>query len=244
LREIESSERMLQQVNRVSDLTLQFKRLEIEEEKADHDLRELRSRRDVDIAEQRRLVERLTLDVAAQSEIKSQYSGRVLEIQVSPGQMVQSGDRMGTIEVDDANFELKCLAYFPVKDGKRISEGMTVHITPSTVQREREGAIIGRVSKCSKFPITRQGATTMVGNSEIAEILTEGGGMIEVEAELDRDPDSFSGYRWTSKGPELKFSAGTTSSVRVTVENRAPITYVLPILKTWLGGKDDALPNS
>lgn len=241
LREIQGQENALQMENRISDLSLQLKKLEIQEQRADHDLRETRLQREMHIADQRRLVERLQLELTNQSEIKAQWSGRILELAVAPGQLVQPGERLGTIEVDEPDSELKCLLYLPVKDGKRITEGMKVHVTPSTVQRERDGAIVGRVSKCSKFPITRQGAINMVGNPDIAASLTQAGGMIEVEVSLERDADSFSGYRWTSRGPQLRFSAGTTTSARITVEQRAPITYVIPSLRTWfLGAADDA----
>ena len=47
---------------------------------------------------------------------------------------------------------------------------------------------------------------------------------------------SFSGFKWTSGGPNLKFSAGTTAAVRVTVDERAPITYLFPFLKSIMGG--------
>ncbi len=57
-----------------------------------------------------------------------------------------------------------------------------------------------------------------------------------------RDPDwenlvrdEYTGYDWTSgKGPKkTPISAGTTASVRVTIEERAPITLVLPFLRRW-----------
>ena len=179
--------------NRISDLSLQLKKLEIQEQRADHDLREVRAQREMQIADQRRLVERLQLDLMNQSEIKAQWSGRILELAVAPGQLVQPGERLGTIEVDDPDSVLKCLLYLPVKDGKRVAEGMQVYVTPSTVQREREGAIIGKVTKCSKFPITRQGAVNMVGNPDLAALVTQAGGMIEVEVTLERDAESFSG---------------------------------------------------
>ncbi|NES67365.1 MAG: NHLP bacteriocin system secretion protein, partial [Okeania sp. SIO2D1] len=47
---------------------------------------------------------------------------------------------------------------------------------------------------------------------------------------------TFSGYQWSSsKGPQQKLTAGTTTTTRVRVEERAPITFVLPILREWSG---------
>ena len=60
--------------------------------------------------------------------------------------------------------------------------------------------------------------------------------MIEIEAELERDVNSSSGFMWTSLGPNVKFSAGTTTHIYVTAEERAPITWLIPILRTWTEG--------
>ncbi len=64
----------------------------------------------------------------------------------------------------------------------------------------------------------------------------EGGGKIEAIAQLQLNSETFSGYKWSSsQGPELAISPGTTTTVRVTVEERSPITFVLPILREWSG---------
>ncbi len=64
----------------------------------------------------------------------------------------------------------------------------------------------------------------------------ERGGKIEAMAKLELDSKTFSGYQWSSsKGPQLEITTGTTTTVRVTVEQRAPITFVLPILREWSG---------
>ena len=105
---------------------------------------------------------------------------------------------------------------------------------------ERESRIVGKVRRVSSFPVTQESVVNDVGNAEIAQALLRQGGAIEVEVELERDPNSYSGFRWTSKDPEKKFSAGTTTTVRITIEQRAPITYLLPILRTWFMGAQDA----
>ncbi|MCJ8279057.1 MAG: NHLP bacteriocin system secretion protein, partial [Rivularia sp. ALOHA_DT_140] len=59
---------------------------------------------------------------------------------------------------------------------------------------------------------------------------------IEAIAKLEIDSKTLSGYKWSSsQGPRLEVSPGTTTTVRVTVEERAPITFVLPILREWSG---------
>ena len=47
---------------------------------------------------------------------------------------------------------------------------------------------------------------------------------------------TFSGYKWSSsERAQLKISPGTTTTVRVTVEERSPMTFILPILREWSG---------
>lgn len=113
---------------------------------------------------------------------------------------------------------------------------MKLQITPSTVKRERFGGIVGTITKISAFPITKEGASNLVGNPEIVESLISQGPHVQILAELQPDTSTFSGYQWSSsKGPQMKMSSGTTASVRVTVEEQAPITFVFPILKSWSG---------
>ena len=59
---------------------------------------------------------------------------------------------------------------------------------------------------------------------------------IQVYAELQRDPTTPSGLSWTSpRGPEMEFSAGTTMTVRAAVDERPPISFIVPILREAAG---------
>ena len=123
---------------------------------------------------------------------------------------------------------------------------MTIQITPSTVKRERYGSIIGKVINVSSFPVSQEAAVNIVGSKELALALTGQGAMIEVESELKptSSSESISGYEWTSQNPPVAVSQGTTTINRVRVDDRAPITYVLPLLRTWFQGqKDDLTPE-
>jgi HlyD family secretion protein len=92
------------------------------------------------------------------------------------------------------------------------------------------------VVSISEYPVTLSEAWKAVGNREVAETLIAGGHRMQVVAELERDPESFSGLRWSSsRGPRLRITAGTTATARVAVERRAPITFVLPFLRSAAG---------
>lgn len=226
--------------NRLSNLSLDLMKLDISVQRLHQELEQGSQTRRNEIREIDNAFARLELKLELESKIVSDCDGIILDVSVQPGQVIGLGTRCGTIEKADPNGTLTNLAFFSVLDGKRVSVGDSVRVTPSTVQREREGSIVGLVRRVSAFPVTQESVISEVGNTEIATSLLKQGGAIEIEVELERDPSAFSGFKWTSKGPDKQFTAGTTTSVRITIERRAPITYLLPILRSWFTGEKDA----
>jgi HlyD family secretion protein len=189
-----------------------------------------------DIEQIRRTIELDDFQIRQDGNIRSQYSGRVAEVMAAAGQVMPAGGRLLTLEAEDAGVGLLSISYFPVRDGKRIHPGMRLQVTPDTVQRERFGGILGTVSSVSPVAVTKEGATSTIGNGELVQNLMPEGGYIEVRAMLEPDLSTASGYRWSSsRGPDMKVTAGLTHSTRVTIEGRAPVTYLLPILRELSG---------
>jgi HlyD family secretion protein len=113
---------------------------------------------------------------------------------------------------------------------------MQMQITPDTVKRERFGGIVATVKSVSAYPVTSTTVATKVGNAELAETLTSKTVKVEVIASLVAEPTNTTGYKWSSsKGPNMKLTPGTTTAVRVKVEEQAPITFLLPFLREWSG---------
>lgn len=222
----------------IFDLQAQLKELDGKQASvAQQDLENANTRKKK-IQEVEQEITKLELQLGDNSHIISQYTGRILEITVIPGQVVNVGARLATIEAENPKTKLVGATYFPVGDGKKIQPGMSIQITPQTVKRERFGGIIGTISSVSSFPITKEAVALEVGNSEIVEALIseKQEGMIQVFSDLKLDPSTSSGYKWSSStGPHLKISSGTTTTVRVKVEERAPITFILPILRSASG---------
>jgi HlyD family secretion protein len=227
----------LQRLNSISDIEASLKTLEAQATK----LREQTVRQAIDrtnqIQELQRQIAQLQLQLANEGRIISQYQGQVLEVSIIPGQLVNPGDRLGTINVEDTNTELVGFVYFNNQDGKQIQPGMAVQVTPSFTKREQYGGIVGTVTTVSSFPVTPKDIATTVGNEDVATRLTNNGeALIQVTAQLEEDPTTESGYHWSSSnGPSAKISSGTTASVQVRVGQQAPISYILPILRAWTG---------
>ncbi|MEH2002626.1 MAG: NHLP bacteriocin system secretion protein [Nostoc sp.] len=222
----------------ISDLQAQLKELDSKQASvAQQDLESVTTRKK-EIQEVKREIAQLEVQLGDNSQIISQYSGRILEITLTPGQVVSAGTRLATIEAENPKSKLVGVTYFPVAEGKKIKPGMTIQITPQTVKRERFGGIVANVTNISRFPITKEAAASEVGNAEVVEGLVseQKEGLIQVFSDLKIDSSTPSGYKWSSSiGPKLTVSSGTTTVARVKVEERAPITFVLPILRSVSG---------
>jgi HlyD family secretion protein len=219
-----------------SDLESQINRIETQRTELSRSLLQSSNQRQNQILELRRNVEVAQVQLENNTRILSEYGGRVVEIAAHLGQAVNTGSRLASLELQEAASNLVCIAYFGVGEGKQIRPGMRIQVTPDSVKRERFGGIVGGVSSVSAFPVTKTGAEVMLGSAEVAERMLRNEPQIEVLVNLEKDGSTYTGYRWSSsKGPQIPITAGTTTSARVTVETRAPVTYLLPILRGALG---------
>lgn len=223
--------------NELAELDIREKRL------AQRDL-EVVTAGEQDLAERRRAIAQLELRLEKQGKVVSEFDGRVLELTASIGQIVGPAARIGSIEEGDPTSALICVAYLAVKDGKRTERAMAAEVTPDTVERERFGSIRGTVAEVSPYPVSVEAAASTIGSASVAGAIAGGGAAVEVRVELRPDPATFSGYAWSSsRGPQLKVSAGTTATIQVTLEERAPVTYVMPFLRSFFQARDPSLPE-
>lgn len=128
---------------------------------------------------------------------------------------------------------LTAVAFLDMSDGLRVKPGMKIQITPDIVKREKFGSILGKIIDVSQHPATVESAREVIGNSRIAQkIVGDEVEKIEIIAQLQTAPNNPSGLKWTaSNGPDLHLIAGTTITATVTVEERPPLSFVLPIYK-------------
>jgi len=188
------------------------------------------------IAETERKLEHSEERYEIQTNIRSQYSGQVVEILTDAGIMVRQGSplfKMKSLNTTN-NSQLRGVVYIKSKDGKKIKEGMEALIVPSTVQPQEYGYMKGKVTHVSDFPITQKGMMTSVKNDQLVQGLLKMGALFEVYIEFEKDPDSFSGFIWTSSGgPEILINEGTSCMGKITVKSEPPITTIIPALKKF-----------
>ena len=237
VQETELQQKYLENLNRITQLKAELEKLALRDKQLAKNNLEASNAEQNQIQEVEQAIARLEKEVADNSIIKSPHTGCIVEIPVTVGQYVSPGIRLGTLEIAESSSDLMSVNYFAVADGKKIQPGMKVLITPDTVKRTRYGGIVGEITEVSPFSVTSETAASVVGNPEVVQkIIGQEGGKVEVIAQLIMDSKTFSGYNWSSSdGPELEISPGTTATVRVIVEERSPITFVLPILREWSG---------
>lgn len=222
--------------NQIPQLESQARTLKIKESDLKQQLAQAEAEQQTKIEAVQAQIDLLKLQISTQGQIVSKSSGKLIEVAMGVGQMVASGMRVGTLAETAEDQPLVGVMYFPVKDGKKIAEDMPVQITPDTVQRALYGGITGKVQSVSLLPLSREAIATMLGNDSLAAVAADGGPQIQIVADLERDPDAPSGFRWSaSRGPETTPTVGTTLSGRVVVKSLPPIMLAFEVLRTASG---------
>lgn len=163
-------------------------------------------------------------------------AGRVVEVKTYLGAMI--GANAPVVSVEPAEGTLEGLSYIPSDKVKEIEPGMEVHITPSGVEREEYGYMLGTVRAVAQFPATTEAIVSNFENDSLAKSLTSSGPVTEVRINLTPDPSTRSGYAWSSsRGPAMSISSGSVCGVEVATRKQHPIEQVFPYVKKKLGFK-------
>lgn len=196
------------------------------------------NRRRQQISERRLELRRLDEEILRSTDVLAPTAGCVNDLRVQLGSMVQPGQAVIELDASPRGANLESLAFFAAQDAKRIHVGQEVQVTPTTTNAQRHGAIQGTVLSVQTLPVSEEALLNRLGSrSLVQEVTARGGGaLIEVRTRLRRSASTYSGYDWGGgDGPRLKLSAGTSTQVRVLVEQRQPISYLVPILRDLSG---------
>lgn len=188
------------------------------------------------IAESKRRLESLQERYDIQTNIRSSYTGEVVEVLSDAGVIVRQGSPLFKLKNQNENSDekLRGVLYIPSQDGKKVKAGMEALVVPSTVQPQEFGFMKAKVTYVSDFPITQKGMMTTVKNDQLVQSLLRGGALFEVHVEFEKDEEAFSGFKWTSaKGPEIAINEGTSCMGKITVKSEPPVTIVIPALKKF-----------
>ncbi len=166
-------------------------------------------------------------------EVTSTVSGRVTDITVVQGSAVNQGSELLKVQQDEEEDVVVC--YVPLNAGKKIAEGMEVLVCPTTVNRQEYGHMSGTVLHVDPYVTSTEDLRTMLGNDSLVEAFLQNGPVVAVVCRLRKDASTSSGYYWSSaKGKDVALAEGTMMEASIVLEEKAPITMVIPYIKEKL----------
>ena len=192
------------------------------------------------------------------AEIRSSMPGYVVSLDIVVGSAIQPGNPVCTLSQTERLFELSAgaaraegeenqgldgsiksenvvVCYVPISEGKKITEGMKAMVYPSTINQQEKGHIEGRVSEVADYVTSMEDIKNRLGDNSLVQAFTGSGPVVMVTLELEEDPDTASGYKWSSKkGSSVTIVPGTLVNADIVTEEKAPITMLLPLLKEKL----------
>ncbi|MDR1925153.1 MAG: NHLP bacteriocin system secretion protein [Planctomycetaceae bacterium] len=174
------------------------------------------------------------------------HDGVVCEISVAQGERVNVNQTVILIDVreqkQDSNesIEIEAIVFVSSVQAKKIRSGQQSLISPTIVRPSQYGSIKGQVLFVSDYPATPARLDSLFPNSTLDEQLLAQGSVFEVHLQLEKSNTSPSGYHWTSgMGPPVRLTVGTMTNAMICVEQRRPISYLLPFIEQFFLGVDN-----
>lgn len=225
----------LQVMKNTTALTTMENYYQEELRKTQKELKLLESRLVAQVFQTEEEINKLQNDLDTKSAVVSLVEGRVLDVKVSKGDVVQPGMHMFSLEREGEYVKLEAVMYVAAEEGKKIVPGMEVQLSPTTVNKEEYGYMLGRVINVSEYPTTTQNMALTLGSAELASQLAGSRAPLEIIIDLVTDEDTVSGFKWSStNGPPLKINSGTLCMGAITISKQRPIQMVIPAIKAFI----------
>jgi len=168
-----------------------------------------------------------------ESPVYSRNDGVISDILVEADTLVAAQTQLIRLEV--VSLPLQALLLVPLSDGKRLSPGLQVQLTPSSVGVSGNGYLLGKISSISQLPTTQEKVRSLFKSRELTGALLNSGPALEVWVELE-NPSTPGIFRWSSgNNPANLLSSGTLCKADIVLSEQSPLTLVLPILKEQKG---------
>ena len=179
-------------------------------------------------------VDRLRVEMAVGSSVRSPISGVIHEIRLGRGDVAAAGDVIATVGQDQRSF-FQVMVLLRGKTRKRAAPGMEANIVPDSIKKEEYGSMRGRVTAVSDEDVSVEHVDQIVHNDQLTQNLFGGEPALLAYVELFPTKDNPSGFEWWSgTGPPYKITAGSVATVDIIVERVRPITLVIPALRKLL----------
>lgn len=169
------------------------------------------------------------------TDITSPRDGVVAELPVAIGAMVGEGTeivKLSGLNDSGADDNTVVICYIPLSSGKKVAEGMTVMVYPTTVNKRQYGHMEATVLSVDNYEASAAEMRNLVGDDLLVQSVTQEGPVLAVICGLRTDSSTASGYYWSSaKAKDILLAESTPVSVDVVIDRKAPITMLIPFLK-------------
>ncbi len=174
------------------------------------------------------------LNKASKGEIRSTVDGKVYDIAIAEGQGVSAGGKVASLLSGNLKNDV-AICYVRLADAFKLKRGMQAYIFPSTVDKQEYGHIEATVEEISSHVASEEDLKMQIASDEVIKDFERNGSVVEVRCRMKTDPDTVSGYSWsTKKGKDIELSTGTLVSATIITENKKPIELLIPYLKNKL----------
>lgn len=222
----------------LSDARSELLRIQADRTEASIRRQQDRQRRENGISDADALIRQLAARMSAERNVIAPRPGKLVQLTRSPGDVVHKGNTVAIIS-DAGDGRLRCYAFFPLTEGKRVQKDMHAHVEPSIADRERFGVISSVVRDVEPVVGTRDSFLRIMNSPEVAQdIERRYGGTVSAVIDLEVDAASPTGLRWTGGvGYPKQLTPGTLCDVDVVTEDVAPISLLVPWLRQAFGGR-------
>ena len=178
-----------------------------------------------DFVAQGEAIVRLRTSSGRLAAIRATGSGVLAQRSPQRGSFIRAGDTVAVIE--PANAVPTAVLFVPVETDRRAAVGMPVNISPADASPDVFGYLRGHVTYVAPFPASPDRIKAALENDAVASSFSADVPVREIHVTLDVDGQGnliWSGLR--SARHEL--AVGTPCDATVVVEQRHPISFLLP----------------
>ena len=123
------------------------------------------------------------------------------------------------------------ICYVPINSGKKIVPGMEAVVCPTTVSQQEYGNMMGKVVAVDPYVTSYEDIVSTLGSESLAQMFSQNGPVVAVTCELRTDATTASGFWWSnSNGAEVVLAEGTIITADIILEEKSPISMLLPFL--------------
>lgn len=218
----------------IEQLQIDLTRLQTQEDDFKEQWRQQINNKETTLRSQQHELENMNAELEVSKTVHSPATGIVISVNASIGKMVPDGSSI--ISIASLGEGLDAVVYMAPNEGQRVKPDMEALITPAIIEKEEYGSMKGRVLSVSTFPEASEAIIALLHNEELTKQFVTQGAPIAIRVRIERDPHTFSGYKWTSSdGPALKILPGMLADIRITVREQPPFSLIIPTFKKLLG---------